>query len=252
MNSSTPLESIWNHFAALRKTVIQILFIIGFGFSAMLFFHQPIFRFLAESINQTPPFESLNEFRIEKLPVILGPLDGVTIVCKVSLWVAIFGTAPLWGWALFRFLSPGLHQIERALYLFFFLSSIIGIAVAVIFAWCITIPITNRYLYFFNQEIGQNFWTLYQYIDYLLIMLLGHAVAAEAILLLFFLVHKKILSYEWMKSKRRIMIVLAFIMGALLSPPDILSQIILALPLVIGFEIAIIYSRFRDSMYRTK
>ena len=112
-------------------------------------------------------------------------------------------------------------------------------------AYCFTLPLANEYLTFFNSSIGQNAWTLNHYVNYVLFLSFGHAIAAELALLLFVLVHYRFLSPEWLISKRRYMIVVAFILGALLTPPDVLTQILLAVPLMGIYEIAILYAKWR-------
>ena len=92
--------------------------------------------------------------------------------------------------------------------------------------------------------MGQNAWTLNHYVNYVLLLCLGHAVAAELALLLLILVHFRFLSPSWLIAQRRYMIVLAFICGALLTPPDILTQLLLALPLIVLYEFAILYAKW--------
>ena len=105
-----------------------------------------------------------------------------------------------------------------------------------------TLPIANDYLSLFNSSIGQNAWTLDHYVNYVLCLCLGHAIAAELSVLLLVLVHFGLLSAEWLIAKRRVMIVGAFILGALLTPPDVLTQLLLAFPLIGIYEIAICYA----------
>ena len=112
-------------------------------------------------------------------------------------------------------------------------------------AYFITLPIANQYLSLFNSAIGQNSWTLALYVNYVLFLCMGHAIAAELALLLLILVHFRCLSAEWLISKRRHMIVAAFILGALLTPPDVLTQLLMAIPLIGIYELAIWYAKFR-------
>ncbi len=86
------------------------------------------------------------------------------------------------------------------------------------------------------------------YLDYTLVLFLGHAIAFEISLLLLFMVHFGVLSLELLISKRRYMIVGAFIVGAVLTPPDVPTQLMLAIPLIGIYEIAIIYGKIRRKM----
>lgn len=177
--------------------------------------------------------------------LILGPIEGVSLVLKICFWLSLASTAPVWGWLWLQFILPGLRKEERVALFPFLVLSIVCLATGMILAYTITLPLANQYLLSFNHSIGHNAWTLTHYIDYLLLLCLGHAVAAELALLLFILVHFRLISAEELIRKRRLMIVVAFILGALLTPPDVLTQLLLAIPLTILYEAAIYYAKKR-------
>lgn len=184
--------------------------------------------------------------------LIMGPLEGLLLVFKVCFWLSMALTAPFWGWVWLQFILPGLKAQERAMLLPFFLCSAISLGLGVVLAYTVTLPIANQYLMLFNGSIGQNAWTLMHYVDYVLLLCLGHAIAAELGLLLLLLVHFQLLSPEWLIAKRRYMIVVAFILGALLTPPDVLTQLLLAIPLMGLYEIAICYAKWRKRQAESK
>lgn len=175
--------------------------------------------------------------------VILDPLEGILTTFKVCFWVALAGTAPFWGWTLLRFISPGLQDHEKKSLVPFLVGSLLFIALGFLLAYKVTIPLANAYFSLFNTEIGINLWSLSHYVNYSLMLMLGHAVAFELCFLLLFLVHTGWISAEWLMAKRRIMILLAFVLGALLTPPDVLTQLMLAIPLIIIYEITLLYAK---------
>jgi len=177
--------------------------------------------------------------------LIMGPIEGLALVFKACFWLSIALTAPVWGWVWLQFILPGIKARERAILIPFLLCSLACLACGCALAYFITLPIANEYLSLFNSSIGQNAWTLNHYLNYVLFLCLGHAIAAELSLLLLALVHFRLLSPEWLISKRRYMIVGAFIAGALLTPPDVLTQLLLAFPLMGIYEIAICYAKWR-------
>jgi sec-independent protein translocase protein TatC len=177
--------------------------------------------------------------------LILGPLEGINITFKVCFWLSLALTSPFWGWTLLQFIIPGLRQEEKVLILPFLIGSVFCLLGGVALANFVTLPMANVYLNAFNASIGQNAWSLGHYIDYTLVLFMGHAVAFELGLILFVLVHLGCISAEWLIGKRRYMIVLAFVLGAVLTPPDILTQVMLAVPLMILYELAILYGKSR-------
>lgn len=177
--------------------------------------------------------------------LVLGPLDGINLVFKVCFWVSLAVTSPIWAYFLLQFILPGLRREEKGIVMPFVLGSFACLTMGLLTAYYVTIPIANFYLEGFNADIGKNLWSLTQYVNYTLILFLGHAVAFELSLILIFLVHFQILSPEWLAKKRRHMIVAAFIIGALLTPPDVPTQLMLAFPLIGIYELTIIYGRLR-------
>ncbi len=177
--------------------------------------------------------------------LIMGPIEGLTLVFKLCFWLSVALTAPFWGWIWLQFILPGLKAQERVILIPFLLCSVFCLCAGIALAYYVTLPLANQYLMLFNHSIGQNAWTLTHYINYVLLLCLGHAIAAELGLLLLVLVHFRFLSPEWLISKRRYMIVVAFILGALLTPPDVLTQLLLAIPLMMLYEIAIYYAKWR-------
>lgn len=231
--------SFWDHVEELRKSLIKIFLVVGGAFILLLCFYQPIFTLL----NKTAVY-SLNA---EVAPLmILGPLDGIQTVFRLCFWLSLAVTAPLWGWISFRFIAPGLRADEKRVAVSFLFWSGLWISIGGAIALLFTIPLTNTYLSSFNAAIGQNMWSLERYIDYTLILFLGHVVAFELGSLLLLLVHWGLLSSAGLIRQRKIMIVVAFVLGGILTPPDIVSQLMLALPLIGLYECAILYAKRRE------
>lgn len=220
----------------------------------------PNARIISESASPTPPAlpgplsrvyrlapgESLT-YETSAVPplLILGPIEGLSLVFKFCFWLSLALTAPAWGWIWLQFILPGLKPEERVALYPFLLGSIISLAAGAVLAYNVTLPLANDYLTAFNSTLGENAWTLSHYINYVSLICAGHAIAAELGLLLFILVHYHWLTTEWLISKRRYMIVAALVLGALLTPPDVVTQLLLAFPLVGLYELAILYSKWR-------
>lgn len=178
--------------------------------------------------------------------VILSPIDGMTTVLKVSFFIGFFAASPAWCFLLLRFIAPALQKSAKQLLLPFLLSSFFFIFLGFSFAFFITIPLANSYLTLFNESLGTNFWTLTNYMDYTLFLALGNGLSFESAVVTIFLVHYGFLTSSQMINKRRHFIVAAFIIGAILTPPDVLTQMMLALPLIILYEFIILYAKFLE------
>lgn len=178
--------------------------------------------------------------------VILGPIEGMLASIKISFLAGIVGTSPLWLFFLLQFLTPALYANEKRLVLPFLALSFVFLAAGFFFAFFVTIPFANKYLKLFNDGIGINLWTLSHYIDYTAALLLSGALAFELAVILFFLVHFGLITAEALRRKRRLAIVAAFIIGAVLTPPDVLTQLMLAIPLIVLYEVSILYAVYKN------
>ena len=181
--------------------------------------------------------------------VALSPAEGFIATFKLSIWMGVLLSSPYWIYLLIQFILPALNPTEQKR-----LFPFVGLLLAFLvlggsFACFITIPIANSYLQMFNNQIATNLWSISAYVDYLITLVIANAFAFELAAILFILVHFEIVSNDLLISKRRHMIVAAFIIGAILTPPDIPSQVMLALPLIGLYELIILYARLRQKSF---
>lgn len=249
-------RTVWDHLDELRSTFLHSLYVIGACFFVVIGFHHTILSFLTSHVQMEPykalffPLSSMSAFTsnvsLSTPFLILGPLDGLMLIFKVCFWLSVTLTLPLWGWAWVKFILPAMKPKERLFFLPFVGFSIFFSLAGLLFAYYITLPISNTYLASLNSSIGLNAWTLENYINYTFFIYAGHAIAAELGFLLLLCTHLRLLSPEWLVEKRRLMIVVAVIIGAVLTPPDVLTQLLLALPLILLYEVTILYAKWRN------
>lgn len=231
--------SLGEYLEELRTLLLRCLLIIAGGSVVTFYFSTALVALLIQSLpspSSVPP-----------VLAIFAPQEGFLSICKLSFWTGCLGTSPLWLLLLLRFLRPGLKGAEKKLLSFFALLSTLFIAGGLFFCATCTLPIASHYLYSFNSEFGQNLWGLAAYVDFAFLLLFAHGVAFETGALLLFLIHLKVLAPEEMAKKRRHAIVAALIAGALLTPPDVPTQLMVALPLYGFYELAILYGNMRTS-----
>lgn len=280
MEEDQLLATFWQHIEELRRTVIGMLVVIMLAVIISLLYYQPLLSLFEAPLHKAIPTQSHLEISQQihnpsseivyystgtgqiAIPpgssvtisqpqnhsklVMLSPLEGVTTTLKICFWCGLVLSSPIWLLILLRFVAPGLNHSSRQLIPAFLILSLGAIGLGMLFAYWITLPLANNYLYTFNHEIGLNLWSLSHYFDYTVLLLLANGLAAELGLVLFFLVHLGIFSAETLKAKRRHMIVMAFIIAALLTPPDVLTQFLLAVPLILIYEATIVYARIKQ------
>lgn len=200
-----------------------------------------------ENVFTLPPGGSLDieKTQTEKNFVFLSPMEGLSAALKIALLSGAVFTSPVWAFLILRFISPALRNEEKKLILPFVGASLIMIGLGFILAFKVTLPLANSYFYSFNAGFGENLWTLSHYLDYALMLLIAHGVALEAACAVFFLIHFRFIEPEQLAEKRRWAIIAILFLSAILTPPDVISQIILAVPLGCLYELAILYGRLR-------
>lgn len=277
-------DQFWEHVDALRSTLIRVLGTIGLSMAFVLCFYRPIFDTLIDPLyssslaieeithskvsnrGKSPVeyYDSTNHQFVTILPgdsittqqvhpaklAIFSPAEGLMTVLKLSFWVGMFGSSPIWLYWIYRFVAPALHTTERKIFIPFAVLSLLFSCLGIAFSYYITIPMANVYLNAFNAEIGQNFWGLSQYLNYTLILLLSNALAFEMSVILFFLIHFGKISVATMRKYRPFAVVGIFTLSAILTPPDVFTQAMLALPLVGFYELGIIYARLKRKSYQ--
>lgn len=207
---------------------------------------------LPENAYQIAPGGSLvyaNISSTDQNLVVLGPLEGFLIALKTSLWTGAFLSSPLWLFVLFQFFIPGLRENEKRLVIPFILTSLAFVLIGCTFAFTVTIPIANHYLQSFNQTIGTNLWSLGNYLDYTLFLLMANGIAFELGAVGVFAVHLGIISSKGLSANRRFAILGAFIIATILTPPDVVTQLMLAIPLICLYEALILYAKLQKSKF---
>jgi len=229
--------TFWEHVEELRLILIRSFFVVLFGTAAAFFFIEDVFKLATYPLHLSGG---------GKIPlVILGPVDGFSSSLKLAFWTSGVLTFPYWGFLFLKFLHPALHAEEKKAVAPFFILSFFFLSIGLIFSYSFTIPLANKALYQFNLALGKNLWSLQNYIDYALTLVFATCIVFESAVILFILVH-----YGWvfpgtLMFYRREVILASFVISALLTPPDILTQILLALPLILLYEMVILYGRVR-------
>src|SRR5262249_46569167 len=135
------------------------------------------------------------EVAIKKNPlVLLSPLEGFIMAFKLSFWIGLILTSPLWIFVIMKFIIPALRTHEKKLVKPLIYGFLLSLTLGISLAYYVTLPLTNRYFEGFNAEIGHNLWSLSHYINFVLLLFFGHAVAFEVGFFLLILVHYGIFS----------------------------------------------------------
>ncbi|MBI4765219.1 MAG: twin-arginine translocase subunit TatC [Deltaproteobacteria bacterium] len=224
------------HLAELRKRLIICFGAVGIGFAAAYAFSAEIFSWLVQPlIKVLPPGDKL---------VFTALPEAFFIYLKASLIGGIVLASPVIFYELWMFVAPGLHQKEKKFVLPFVIISTLLFAAGALFGYYVIFPVGFRFLVGFSTENIRALPSLQLYLSFCLKLLLGFGLVFEFPVLAYFLGRAGIINSRMMAKNRRVAVLLIFIIAAVLTPPDIVSQIILAIPLYLLFEGSILIVRF--------
>ncbi len=224
-----------SHLKELRDRIVVSLIAVGVAFLVTFYFKERIFQFLMQPfINVMPKGSSF---------IFISITEAFITYFKISIVAALFLAAPVLLYEFWMFVAPGLYEKEKKfVYPFIFFGSACFICGA-LFCYYVVMP----YLYKFFVSYAADFIIampdLKNYMSLTLKMLLIFGVLFELPLLAFYLSKAGIINARLLSSKRRYAILAIFIVAALITPPDVVSQILVAVPLWGLYEISIIIAR---------
>ncbi len=171
----------------------------------------------------------------------LSPAGGVAVAMKVSAETALIISLPIILYLVGVFILPALTQKERRFFCPVLCSGALMFYAGMTFCYFTTLPWTIQFFWSFNALMGiGNLWTINEYVTFVSRMLIAFGLVFEFPLVALSLVKAGVLSYRALSEKRRYAIVLIFILAAVMTPgPDVVSQIVMALPLLLLYEICV-------------
>ena len=224
------------HLRELRTRIIKsiIAVLVGAGFS--FYFSNTIFEFLKRPVSKSYPQVEL---------ITLSPTEPLFILIKITFIVGLIIASPVVLYQIWRFVEPALYPHEKKLFIPLLLSSIILFISGASFAYFAVLPVALKFLIGigFSQLNATPFLSVGMYVGFVLKMILGFGLAFEMPIFLFMLQRAGIVREEQLRKFRRYFIVVAFIIGALIAP-DVATQILMAVPLLILYEISILLGKF--------
>jgi sec-independent protein translocase protein TatC len=223
------------HLAELRKRLIICFVAIGVGFLIAYAFSFQIFEWLVQPlIGVLPPGDKL---------VFTALPEAFFIYIKTSFIAGIVLASPIIFYELWMFVAPGLYQKEKRFVIPFVIISSFLFVGGALFGYYVVFPVGFRFLVGFSTENIRALPSLQLYLSFCLKLLVGFGLVFELPVLAFFLGWAGIVNSKMMAQNRRIAILMVFILSAIITPPDVVSQIMLAVPLYLLYEISIIIVR---------
>jgi len=250
-SSSAPLIE---HLIELRRRLIWIAVYIVIAFMVSFYFNEEIYMFLAQ------PFVDVSaKYGQEAKMIYTGMHEAFFVYLKISFFTAFCVTFPLISIQIWKFVAPGLYGNEKKAFLPFLIGTPILFTLGAALAYYLVIP--NAWNFFMSFQVGvgdamgvnkehlagvlsiELLPTVKEYWSLVMLLILAFGISFQLPILLVLLARVGIVTADGLAAKRKYMVVGAFAFAAIMTPPDPVSQIGLGIPILILYEISIIFIR---------
>lgn len=232
-DGKTPFTS---HLDELRKRIIICIVAVAAGFLGSYCFAEQIFDILVKPLKAVLPPDSVLIFT--------GLPEAFFVYLKLSLFGGIILAIPVILWEVWCFTAPGLYDREKKYAYPFVIFSTVLFATGVSFGYFVVFPIAFKFFMGYSSDLIKAMPSVKEYLTFSCKLLLAFGVVFELPLFILFLAKIGLVNDKMLRSKRKFAILGIFALAAVLTPPDVVSQILMALPLLILYEIGILVAKF--------
>ena len=224
-----------DHIVELRSRILHALLVVLVLFFPIYYYANDLYAFVAAPLMAHLPSDA-TMIATEVASPFLTPF-------KLAIFTAIFVGIPYLLHQLWSFVSPGLYLHEKKFAMPLLVSSILLFYLGVAFAYFAVFPLIFQFLAGVTPDGVTMMTDINRYLDFVLKLFFAFGFAFEIPVATLLLAWSGIASAKTMASKRPYVIVGCFVVGMLLTPPDVISQLLLAIPAWILFEIGIVFAR---------
>ena len=219
------------HIADLRKRLTISTITVVIMFFACFSFYEPILEWMMAPVKHALPVgTSMIAVEIQ---------ETFFTAMKVAFFAGFIISLPVIFWQLWLFLAPGLYDHEKKLVVPFVFFATLMFLLGASFAYYIVVPIGFDFLIAFGNSVVSVLPSIGKYVGFFTKLMIGFGIAFELPVITFFLAKIGIVNDQMLKDFFRYAVVLIFIISAILTPPDVISQVLMAAPLLILYGVSI-------------
>ena len=221
--------SLSGHLRELRNRIIVVVVALLVAFTACLSFAPDLITFLTDMGTA-----------YNYVFVYIAPQELLMVYLNTALVGALVICFPIVAYEVYAFCSPGLSKRERTFFIASLFAGTLFFLVGVAFARFISLPFVLRFLIQFTGQVDVSASiSIQQYISFLLTIFVVFGLVFELPVISVLLTGLGLIKADWLRKGRKIMIVVIFLLAAIITPPDVVSQILVALPMILLYELSI-------------
>ena len=225
--------SLRDHLMALRKVIVHCVIAVGIAFLASFYFViDPLMQWI------TAPIEARG------VQVIYTAVsEALTTKLKVAIVTAVVLAFPIIIWEVWSFIKPALYPKEQRSFRIFFFFALVLFLVGIVFCYASVFFLAIDFFMVSGDGLATPMLSLDKYINFLFGFLLPFGVAFMLPVFIYITTKVGLTTPEMLASKRKFVILGIFVIAAILTPPDVVSQVMLGIPMLLLYEVGILVSR---------
>jgi len=236
--------SLIAHLQELRTRLLRCVLAILLIFIALIPFANKIYVFFADPLKRFLP-EGATMIATNVATPFLTPF-------KLSAYLALFIAMPFILHEAWAFISPALYRREKRFAVPLLVSSVILFYGGMLFAYFLVFPVIFGFFVSVTPEGVQMMTDIASYLDFIITLFFAFGIAFEVPILVLLLIITNLVSIDYLRKIRPYVIVGCFVIGMILTPPDVFSQTMLAVPMILLYEIGIFGARFIEPINKSK
>ena len=229
-------KSYLEHLSSLRNVLLRSLAAIALIFFILIFFRNEIFLIFANPLTEILPANSSM--------IATGVVSPFLTPLRLTFYVATFVAIPYLLFELWNFIAPGLYKDEKIGFFAVLFSSIVLFLVGICFAFFVIFPLIFNFFIQASPSEVLVMTDINEYIDFVVRILFVFGFAFEVPIVLMLMIWSGVTNAQQLSRARPYVIIGCFVAGMFLTPPDIFSQTLLALPVWVLYEIGLLASKF--------
>jgi len=226
--------TLMSHLVELRNRLFKIFGSVILVFCVLFPFKRPVFDFVASPLTRFVPSGELQA---------VGVVSTVTATISLTFYLSLFLAMPIILYQVWAFIAPGLYKKEKNFAMPMLASSIVLFYAGLAFAYYVVFPLIFSFITGFTPDIVEWKPDIAEYVSFIMTVALVFGLAFETPIATMLTVATGLTTSATLGKARPYVFLGAFVIGMLLTPPDIISQIILAVPVYLLYELGIIMSK---------
>lgn len=237
-------EDLRPHLVELRKRLGLSVLSVFIAFIIAFFFHESILEWITAPLNEALDTVAKLSNKAAQGMVTTHQVGGAFFVAlKVSFFAGLLGALPFVLYQIWLFIAPGLYSNEKKMILPFVVGGSIMFMIGILFAYYIVTPFGFQFLITFGSFLYTPLINIEDYVGFFTKIMMGFGIAFELPIFAYFLALLGLVTDKTLIEFFRYAVIIIFILAALLTPPDILTQLLMAAPLVLLYGASILIVR---------